>query len=256
MRELTTSDIAEQEIIVQQLTREKLGGFCAYFNRAIDLLIRLYYRIPRIEDVNTLNGNYLSHVSYSFYMSIFTFRACFVLLERGYYLEANILCRNLIEVFVKMRYFEKHKEKLETFEQPHIGKGPSVTFKTMFDEVLPGYYDIEYRWMLSHMAHGGVGARIFKIDFKSATDRYADTGVFYKERWASLVMNNLTNYIFGYIRFYKHIYPQVIRSSDEVTLHELKEIEDISKTSFEQHIALKGEENTWHKVSKLIWDFN
>ena len=255
MRELNTSDIAQQELEVQNLTHNKLNGFCNYFNRAIDLLIKLYYRIPKIQDVNTLEGAYLCQASYWFYMPIFTFRACYILIEGGYYYEAHILCRNLIEVFVKMRYFEKHKDELQTFDQPHKGKRPSILLKTMFDEVLPGYYDTQYRSILAHIAHGGVGALLFKVDVKSPTETFADTGVVFHEKYASLVMNNISNFIFGYIRFYKYLYPEVIKTLDVRMLQEIVDVEKILEAGFEEHVVLKGGENDWHKVSRQIWNF-
>lgn len=255
MRELNTSDIAQQELEVQKLTHNKLSGFCDYFNRAIDLLIKLHYRIPKIQDSNTLEGAYLSQTNYWFYMSLFTFRACYVLIERGYYYEAHILCRNLIEIFVKMRYFEKHQDKLRTFDRPHEGKRPLISFKSMFDEVLPGYYDTQYRLIFSHIAHGGIGALLFKADVKSPTEIFVDTGVVFNEKYASLVMNNISDFIFGYIRFYKYLYPEVIKALDAYMLQEIVEIEEILETGFNEHVVLKGGENDWHKVSKQIWNF-
>ncbi|MBI2888983.1 MAG: hypothetical protein HYY10_03625 [Candidatus Liptonbacteria bacterium] len=257
MHELNTSDIEKQEAIVRRITHQRLGGFCTYLNKAIDVLIKLYYRLPKIKDVETLEDRYLSDLGYWLYMSTFTFRSCFLLIENGYYLEANIICRSLIEIYVKMRYFENRKDQLETFEQPHINskKRPTVNFKTMFDEVLPGYYDEVYRFMLSHMAHGGVGARLFKVRFRSPTNMEADQGVVFNEEWGSMVINNLSSYIFGYIRFYKHIYPDTIKGLEPDVIKELLSVEKTLETNFNQHIQLKGKENAWHKVSRQIWDF-
>lgn len=258
MHELNTSDIKRQEVSVREATHQRLAGFCDYFDDSINLLIRLYYRFPKIENVESPEGGYLSQLGYWFYMTTFSFRAAFLLMENGYYLEANTICRSLIETYVKMRYFAVHQDALKTFERPSVNskKRPSITFKTMFDEVLPGYYDAHYRWMLSHMAHGGAGSMLFKADISGGPKNIkADQGVVFSEKWASFIMNNLTCFIFGYLRLYKHQFADDWDEMDKNILAEFQRLEVILEKAFNEHIKLKGGENEWHKTSRPIWDF-
>lgn len=258
MRELNTSDIKEQEGQVRDTTSQRLAGFSAYFDEGINLMIGLKYRIPKIETIDPAEKEYLTHFDYSFLVSTFTFRACFLLFQSGYYLEAHILSRNLIEVLVKLRYYEKHKDvfhkevlnsaKVETRNKPR------VQFKKMFDEVLPGYYEVDYKWILSDAAHGGVSSWLFKNEIKSATDVKPHTGVFFHEDWASLVANHLSVFMLGYIRFYKHIYPKVIENLDSIKKQEFDAVEAKLLENFESHIKLKKGENRWHKVARNIFE--
>ncbi|MCL4400218.1 hypothetical protein M1506_02990 [Patescibacteria group bacterium] len=257
MHELNTQDIQGQELEVQNETRNRLGFFCKYFNDAIDIYIRLIYKIPTNNDLTTARGEYLSQVWYWFYMRIFTFRACFVLWERGYYLEATILSRNLIEVLVRMHYFNHHpdilKTETESLGRPETREKRGTSFKTMFDEIFPGYYH-QYKWMFSHFAHGGTGSLIFKADTKSRPKVEVDMGLIFNEDRASGLLNNLSVFVLGYLRFYKKLYPEVTNSLDEGIAKELERIDKKLLDNFEGHIKLKGGENEWHKVSRQIFD--
>ncbi len=255
MHELNTHDIDGQELEVQATTHQRLNHVIQEQRDAIDLLSSLLYKWPKNDGGESPEGQYQSRVFYWFYMSIYTFKAALGLVERGYYHEANILERNLVEVFVKMRYFEKHPDKLaeenKNDSKPETrGKG-YVKFKVMFDEILPGYYE-RYKWMLSNPAHGGVGAMIFKINAKSATDIEADQGVVYNEDQATRVLNGLNVYLLGYIRFYKYLYPVVIEDLLADQRSRFASVEATLLERFESHVVLKGGENDWHTDSRKI----
>lgn len=251
MDEFSIDDILRQEIDVEKNTRIKLSGFCDISHQTLGLLIELLHKIPKTYDVETETGAYLSMFYFWFYNSIFTFRASIILFLKGYYMESHILCRNLIEVFVTMRYFDKHKGKLKS----HLSlKKPFIKFKTIFDEILPDYYDTQYKGLLSNVAHGGIGSLLFKFKFESPKKGKAHAGVFYDEEMASLIMNQLGTYFLGYIRFYKKIHPKVILSLDVKVKNKLDEIEKLLEKNFTEHIELKGGENKWHQVSRAIFE--
>lgn len=151
---LNIDDILNQELFVEQETKHKLKGF---YNKALDginLLIKLQYLQPISQNDLSDENKYFSYVHSWFYLSIFTFRSCLLLLSKGYYFEAALVNRNLVEVLVKMHYFSRHKEKLKEFENIEALKTgkPKMNFRQMFDEVFPGFYE-KYR-IESHIAHG------------------------------------------------------------------------------------------------------
>lgn len=254
MRFLDIQDILEQERVVEAETKSRLAGFYVKSLEGIDLLIHLIYSIPSRPIEETPGYQYFSYVHAWFYMAVFTLRACVLLLSRGYYFEASLLNRNLIEVLVKIRYFSNHKEDLGKFENiDALKRGyPKMNFRQMFDEVLPGYYQ-EYR-MSSHMAHGGIGARLMKIKYHSATSADADTGVFYNEWRAGHTVNVFVVYFLGYIRFYKKLFPEVVTKLPSDVRDKLAEIEAWYERNIQQHIKLKGGENSWHRAVRPIWD--
>ncbi|MFA5169120.1 MAG: hypothetical protein WC420_00020 [Candidatus Paceibacterota bacterium] len=253
-RLLSIQDILQQESIVETETQEKLGGFYIKAHQGIDLLIKLLYYIPIEPNDESANHNYASYLHSWFYMASYTFRACILLFSKGYYFEALILNRNLIETLGKMRYFSNHKEdlqKLENVESIKTGK-PRMNFKTIFDEVFPEFYP-EYR-MSSHFAHSGIGARLMKIKYNSPTNIESDTGVVYNEWRATHIIHNFEVYFLGYVRFYKKIYPDAINNLPLNIKNNFAEIEDWFENSIRAHIKLKGGENDWHKAVKQIWD--
>ena len=254
MHELNVDDIDGQELEVQTETKERLGHVMKEQRDAINILSRFLYRKPKKTYVPPQN-EYQTMVFYWLYMSIYTFKSSLVLVERGYYHEANILSRNLLEVFVKMRYFQKHPDKLaeehRNNSKPETRGKAYIKFSTMFNEVLPGYYE-RYKWMFSEPAHGGVGALLFKAEIRSATDVEVDRGVIYDEDNATRILNGLNVYLLGYIRFYKHLYPEVIEDLLSDIRSELDSVEAILLERFESHIELKGQENDWHIDSRKI----
>jgi flagellar biosynthesis chaperone FliJ len=48
---------------------------------------------------------------------------------------------------------------------------------------------------------------------------------------------------------------QTMTQLDQALLQEFSDVENILENCFKEHIALKGRENKWHKVSRQIWDF-
>lgn len=255
MRYLNIQDILNQESGVEKETQYKLKGFYDKAMEGINLLISLQYLMPMRKDDLTDEDRYFSYVHSWFYMSIFTFRSCVLLLSRGYYFEASLLNRNLVEVLVKMRYFLNHKEKLKEFENIEAlqtGK-PKMNFRLMFDEVFPGFYE-KYR-LESHVAHGGIGARLMKIKYHSATHAEVDQGVVYNEWRAGSIVNSFGVYFLGYIRLYKKLYPQIIISLPPEASTEFFSIEAWFIKMIQDHIKLKGGENDWHRAIKSIWDF-
>jgi len=259
MHELNIYDIDGQELEVQDATQERLNHVVQEQRDAIDILIRFLYRLPINKAVESVKDEYQSMAFYWFYMSIFTFKSVLVLVERGYYHEANILSRNLIEVLVKMRYFEKYPDQLteenRNNSKPETRGKRYIKFKTMFDKILPGYYE-RYKWMLSNPAHGGTGAILFKFDIKSATDIEADKGVVYNENQATCILNSLNVYLLGYIRFYKYLYPGVIDNFSEDLKSQLATVEATLLRRFESHIELKGGENDWHVDARKVFEIS
>jgi hypothetical protein len=252
MRHLTIRDIAKQEIDVEVKTADSLNGFLELSERTLNLFIELVYVDPAIEDVESDVGALKSAARHWLYMSIFTFRASILLMSTGYYFEAHLLNRSLVEVLAKMMYFHTHPDKWKNFESLAAKKKASITFKAMFDEVLPGYYD-EYSWMFSYVAHGGVGARIFKIKHDSAGKRTPDTGVTYDETLAGLVLNHINMFLLGFLRIFASILPEVVQKLPDDRKKEFEDVQMLLETGVHEHIKLKGGENEWHQVTRPIW---
>src|SRR5258708_11554890 len=170
----------------------------------------------------------------------------------GYYLEAQIIGRHLIEVLVKMRYCHKHRDKLESLSSVTHKVAP-VQFKTMFEEVMPGFYD-EYKNSLSYPAHGGIGASAYRVQRDPRGNRTLDTGVVYKEFWATAFVNQENVFLLGYLRTYRKLFPELDTALSTVEKQELQDVEAALENAVTQHVQFKGGENSWHKAAFFIWN--
>ena len=252
MRHLTYADILEQEEEVEAFTTTRLSGFFEYVRRALDLFIQLAYHRADIADLNTDHNRFKSAAQHWWYLGIYTFEAATLLMRRGLYLESQILHRNLVEVLGKLRYFDKHPEQLFPHESSSGPSRQKIKWKTIFDEVFPGFYD-QYRRVYCRAAHGGIGVSAYKAERVTPDNRNWDAGVIYKEFWASSVMNQTVLLLLGYIGAYRIIFADHIAVLPQAVRSELDAVEHWLQQGIEAHVKLHGGENEWHRATRAIW---
>ena len=175
-------------------------------------------------------------------------RAAWLVTTAGYYPEGATLVRHLLETFVRLRYFAKHPEKL--FEHLDPGQKARITFRTMFDELSPGYYVKPYR-TLSTIAHGGIGLSAFsgmeyqRDDTGKATAQ-PHAGVTYDPKRSSFVTNQMMELISGYLRCFPSWFPTHSQRVDTET--ERRRTGDLSTLAEWR----KGLEQTHPKTSEWL----
>jgi len=253
VRHLTLRDVRLQEVQVEDHTESRLAGFAEYFDRFVNILIELLYATPAAKSPVTDVDSMKVQARHWFHSSALTFRSAVMLSNRGYYLESQILDRSLIEILAKVRYFHKHPDKLPGFQSLANKKKNRTTWKEIFNEVLPGYYD-EYSWSLSYVAHGGVGANVYRMEKDTAGNRFVSTGLSYKEFWASASANQKNVFMLGYLRTYRKIFPEAIGLLSPALRAELLDVEDFLERCVKEHIAGKSGSNDWHIATEAIWN--
>lgn len=203
------NDILTQEIGVARTTQRRLYGATKNVPKLINALFHLTYFYGTKPEKETPEGYYHQFCWYAYYHLPYTLRACYLLWTRGYYLEASQLLRHILEVLVKMKYLEKHMDQTEAvWLNKKFGKS-RITIKKMFDEVIPGYYEINYGKLLSGFVHGGGAALLFKVKLMGPEDPVkVDQGVVFEENNASYVLNQLIVYILGYLEFFPVAFPK------------------------------------------------
>jgi hypothetical protein len=221
---ITIDHIREQEAHVWHETEEFFGrernGFSDFALDAIELILQgiLYLR-----DVNDLNkGGEFKDVRhalrtfafYHFYTTVFTSKAVYNLFHGGYYTEASILIRSIIESFVRLKYLNQ-KQDLELVMQAFAGhqgfegEKYSVKYRTHFDEVAPGMY--HYYQILCDMAHGSVASHVLKSDWsaKDPKEYRLDIGIVFKPEESTFVLNQFSVYLLAELEYMFHVFPEI-----------------------------------------------
>ena len=156
----------------------------------------------------------------------YTIRAGSILIERGFYLESAVIVRNILEVFVQLRYFNKYRGKLNEY----VLKKKKIPLKTMFDEFNTELYSKMY-FLLCEAAHGNFGSSIFRTNYKSANEGTTIMGSIYNEVFSNYILNQLIPLTYGILNFipvffkqYKGLVPSNIESNRELCTSKLKKL--------------------------------
>lgn len=196
----------QQETLTKAATYQKVRGWCDFASSAMDVLLKLLHFTDEF-DVNTQEGEYKSYCWFHFERIAYTFKAAYNLCLTGYYPEASILLRTIMETFVKTKYLQNHKDLLQGAWG--LDRFP-VRYKDMFDEVAPGCYE-DYS-LLCEFAHGyGIG---ILSRFRGMRPPILRHGVEYSEDDASFVMNRFGPYLLAYLHFIVQVFPEIRQNLD------------------------------------------
>ncbi len=184
-------------------TRKELPGIAGTYPQIIDALLRIpqliLHRDPDLELKENTAFYYIHYLQ-----APSTTRVVFQCFETGHYLEALILMRHLLEAFIQMRYFRRHPQGLVQ----HVISKKRVSFRTMFDEFSPGYYQKYYGQQFSEAAHGmGMKFALRTIGEISPDGGSFHLGTRYNVDKATYVINNLTAIISGYFNQIDELLP-------------------------------------------------
>lgn len=150
------------------------------------------------------------------YQSIpYMFRSLELLYSHGYYLESSIIIRTLYEMFVKVRYFNKYKEKCLLYSQKTI----KIQYKKMFDEFSPGLYDMLYKKLLSEFSHGGFGVNIFRNKLIPPDISEPIMGNYYNNLFSDFNINFSSQLFYGYLNYI----PMFFKKYEQLATVEIKE---------------------------------
>lgn len=205
------TNLLASEAATIQKTRAELPGVAGTYPHIMEMLIA----IPQLIEHGLPQEDLAEETSFFFahYLQLHaTTRCAYNCYESGYYLEAIILVRNLIEAFIQMRYLRNHIDKVDD----HVTQTRRIQFKVMFDEFSPGFYNKYYGQLFSESAHGMAN----KLILRTIGDLSVDGGTLaignrYEEKYASLVTNNLIAVLSGYFNFVDVFLPRNSIRKDE-----------------------------------------
>jgi hypothetical protein len=246
---LSIRSFRTQESDIREQTRSVVPGFFEFSEQALDTLIQLLYDAPRHRSVSPSQDEFAAQSVHWFYSAVYTATAATSLMETGYYLEARILFRALVEVLVKLAYFNVHPADMKKLPTLSAGKRTMLSWKAMFDSIWPGYYE-EYS-TLSYKVHGGIGANAYRLKRGPVGyKRELTMGLEYSEFWASAFINQLTPVLLGYLRTFVRIFGTDWMSSE--LSQQYSASTKLLETAISGHIAKFGK-NDWHRRVEVMW---
>jgi len=176
---------------------------------------------------------------------------------RGHYVEATTITRHLIEVSAQIRYFAAHRCEL----LPHLGattRRNRVSFRTIFDAVMPGYYDSSYR-TTSNIAHGGLAMGAFLGYYPEPDDpRRIDGGLRLIAEFdadaGSYVFNHSFVLALAYLNRVGSYFPEYAATVDEETEEMRRSLLTRLREWKEGHRSRFPLSHAWHQLVDSLID--
>lgn len=220
-----------------------------HYRTIIDYSLKAPYFMGQLEPLGTIPGNFQAFCSDSYDQAGRTFWAIFDLVQKGFYLEANIIYRYLLEALIQLKYFYKYPNKLT--EYLNGTKRGRVTLKTMFEEFSASRLYTDQYGLLSSITHGKVAAAIFL--FESTTGpRRSSMGCEFSQEHSSVVITQMTALLLGYYKHFEVFFPKNTLNNEDLRLYNAAvqwmelHIEDHKK-------ANPGSFNLYDDMEKIIY---
>jgi hypothetical protein len=229
-------------------THSHVNGWFTNYSMFLDSLFESVYFIGTAKETESDEGLYYAFAQHILIRFPYTVRATCLLIEKGFYFEATSLVRNLYESLFQIRFFHQHQDLINA----HV-LGKRIRFKTMFEEISPGFYDVFYGKQLSEFAHSGFASLMFRTKYDSATSGNTLMGNAYDEFGASFSLNHLVVLVYGFLNYIPLLFPQYKTLVPEPT--EKKRIASLAwlKKAMEDHLGHKPSTQPFYDaVNQLI----
>jgi len=210
-------------------------------NNLINVFFRLSYHCWDDVQVDSDKHCFISRANSIYIRLPYSLRSIYSLWLKGYYLEAMVLFRQILEGLTTLRYFHKYPDKLKKHLQATRRKDRS-SFFDMFEDISPGFYSKWYGGVFSNLVHGGPLADSFRRKGASSQAEII-MGCEFNAENSNLVTVTSILISYGYLN-YANIFFPCITSKISPTLRE--RIQDISEHIEDKYLA--DSENGFIKV--------
>ncbi len=233
-----------EEETAEQTWRLYGGNGFIRMRNLINLFLRLSYFLKEDGIKPDSDDGYFQQRTYFTYLRLpYNYKVIYDLWLKGYYIEACVIFRHVLECFVQLRYFSKHREKVKAHMLATKLKG-RISFKTMFEEIAQDSYEFMYSKVLSHIAHGGIGASTFRGEYTSPTEGVINMGCKFNQIFSDYVINQTLSIGYGYLNYADEFFPSLlsnitsdIASKRSLYLKEYKAFIDLPRQSPQQQEA-------------------
>lgn len=253
MRLMDYNDILQTENTTFNYSNTYLRGFAEYVPKMITVLLQVSYFTGKKKNIKTLDGQYHSYCANQYLQLPYSFRACFVLYSLGHYMEACFILRHIVEVLMKMKYLNHHKDYIDKVwrNMPvKVGTGKNkrrITLRDMFEEVSPGYYDTNYGKLFSGFHHGGTGTLLFRVDGNTQETLSVRMGLKWDERMGTFVVNHYVVMMYIALTSYAKIFPEGFVAADIDFLNRYTEVVKWLKLGMAGHKNKNPKSVGWYK---------
>jgi len=198
-------DVLNGEKQTKLVTNRTLKGIADNIPSALNVLLQLIYFTGPAQDVTTPDGEFHSYCWHQYMQAPYSFRSCYIVWENGYYLESAIIFRSLLERFIQTRFLYKHKELITSVWSGTKLPGKTsrkISYKDMFEDISPGYYEKWHGQQLSGFAHSKIASINFRVKYDSATKGTVIMIPEFDEVFATHIINMFCPLLFGYLNFF------------------------------------------------------
>ncbi len=225
-------------------TMNSYGEDVIEIKNLINLFFRLSYQCKENVEKDS-HEHWFITMAYNSYIRLpYNLRAIYLLWINGYYLEATVVFRHILEGFAALRYFYNHKNELEN----HLTTPKKrVRFYTMFEENAPGFYKY-YGQPYSDIAHGGATASLFRVEYSSPANGRIIMGCEFNLSKSAMVSVSTIMVSYGYLNYISVFFPS-IKSKLSSTID--KRIQDMLE-HIENKYLKKSDNDFVNKLSPLI----
>jgi hypothetical protein len=208
----------EQETI--EISLNTFGKAKSYLDTLVDLLFNLNHFIDEKVELETTDHFFQVFAFNTYARTPYSLKVIGDLWVKGYYLEAIILIRHLLEGLVQVRYFYNHRDKISD----HSLGIKRVSFKVIFEEIVPGFYDAYYGKLLSSFAHGNFINALFREERESAEKATIIHGSKFNDKHSLSIIKQSLAYGYGFLNFMDIIFPSFKNKIEKDLSTKLKEL--------------------------------
>jgi len=207
-------------------------------NNLINIFFRLSYKCREDVQLDSEKHWFIS-IATSIYIRLpYNIRAIYILWLKGYYLEAIIVFRQILEGLPTLRYFHKYPEKIKK----HIEGTKRVPFSTIFNEFSPDFYKNWYGKTFSALAHGGLIANLLRFK-RSLSLHETIMGCEFNSENSNLVTVPTILISYGYLTFTCIFFPSINSKLNSMMKNRIKDISEHIESKY-----LKKSDNDFLKV--------
>lgn len=215
-------------------------------NNLINIFFRLSYHCWEDMQLNSDEHWFISRAKPVYIRLPYSLRAIYSLWLKGYYLEAMVVFRQMLEGLVTLRYFHKYPKKIKKHLKATSSKG-RVSFFAMFKEFSPDFYKDWYSDIFSELAHGGILAGSFRMEDYSTRGEHI-MGCEFDLQKSDFVTVNAILISYGYLTYSSIFFPSSTSKIDSTMKNRIQEISE----HIENKYLRKSDNNFLRVISPLI----